>query len=58
MTSQRVARELLLRLPDTDAAAERLLKDGYATASHMSWDRVVEDSLLPALLRLDQNRRS
>lgn len=58
VTSQRVARELLLRLPDTDAAAERLLKDGYATASHMSWDRVVEDSLLPALLRLDQNRRS
>ena len=55
--SQRVARELLLRLPGSDAAADRLLKVGYATASKMSWDRVVEDSLLPALSRLDPGRQ-
>ena len=57
VTSQRVARELLVRLPDSDAAAERLLKAGYATASRMSWERVVEDALLPALRRLDRSRR-
>ena len=57
VTSQRVARELLVRLPDSDAAAERLLKAGYATASRMSWERVVEDALLPALKRLDRSRR-
>ena len=49
--SGRVAGALAGRLPSGRKEAGFLLKQGYAAAAAMSWERVVEDYLLPALKR-------
>jgi len=49
--SRQVAAALAARLPTGPEQVQRLLEDGYAAASRMSWDRVVADLFLPALER-------
>lgn len=50
--SAALAKGLLERLPTGNKARERLLAEGYRTASRMSWERVVQEYLLPALQRI------
>jgi hypothetical protein len=45
----RVAGRLLAQLPREPGQRERLLRDGRALAGLMSWERVVQEMLLPAL---------
>jgi hypothetical protein len=47
----RVAGEILERLPQDDAQFERMIREGYRLACHMSWDMVVRKYLLNDLLR-------
>lgn len=47
----RVAREILERLPRTDAQLERMIHEGHRLACEMSWDRVVCKYLLRNLLQ-------
>jgi glycosyltransferase involved in cell wall biosynthesis len=46
-----VARQIIERLPQTDADRQRLLEEGQRVAQKMSWEVVVRDYLLPALRR-------
>ena len=47
--AERVAGEVLKRLPTDEKAHESLIAGGYELASRMSWDVVVRDYLLPVL---------
>ena len=47
--AERVAGEVLKRLPMDRKSHEKLIKDGYELAQLMSWDIVSKDYLLPAL---------
>ncbi|MCC7262888.1 MAG: hypothetical protein IT369_10235 [Candidatus Latescibacteria bacterium] len=51
-TSGELARALAQRLPRGPRQSERLLAEGYQTAKRMSWERVVQEYLLPALQRI------
>ena len=53
LNSREVAEEILRRLPQSDEDEERMLAEGYRTASKMSWEIVVRDYLLPGLHRAD-----
>jgi hypothetical protein len=48
--AQKVAQEIMARLPTTKRARERLLKHSRMLSQQMSWDVVVEKQLLPALV--------
>lgn len=47
-----VAHKIIERLPRDELTAQRLLQDGCELSQRMSWPRVVEDRLLPALSKL------
>jgi hypothetical protein len=47
--ADRVAGEILKRLPMDRKSHEKLIADGYGLAQQMSWDVVSKDYLLPAL---------
>ena len=47
--AERVAGEVLKRLPTDEKAHESLIAGGYELASRMSWDVVVRDYLLPVI---------
>jgi hypothetical protein len=47
--ADRVAIEILKRLPKERAAQEKLIRDGYELAQKMSWEVVSRDYLMPAL---------
>jgi len=47
--ADRVAAEILQRLPASDADRERFIQAGYDLASQMSWDVVCREYLLPVL---------
>ena len=49
--AQRVAQEIMDRLPTTKRARESLQKHGFQIAQQMSWETVVQNYLLPALVR-------
>jgi hypothetical protein len=49
--AQRVAEEIMARLPATKRARQKLLKQGYQLGQQMSWDTVVQHQLLPAMVR-------
>lgn len=51
-TSWELASALVASLPAGPQESGRLLAEGYRVASRMSWERVVEDYLLPALKRV------
>ncbi|MBM4017522.1 MAG: hypothetical protein FJ288_04195 [Planctomycetes bacterium] len=50
--ADRVADEILARLPRDRASHEKLIRSGYELASKMSWEVVCRDYLLPALEEL------
>ncbi len=50
--SAEVARELVRRLPTTDAARKKLLDAGQKLVSQMGWDQVLEDGMIPMLERI------
>ncbi|MCA1554653.1 MAG: hypothetical protein LC737_09775, partial [Chloroflexi bacterium] len=47
-----IAHQIAERLPRDQARARALLDEGYALSQRMSWERVVEDGLLPALRKV------
>ncbi|MDY6913634.1 MAG: hypothetical protein SVT52_04165 [Planctomycetota bacterium] len=49
--ARRLAGLIIDRLPRNDQATQRLIDAGYALASQMSWQRVVQDYFLPSLGR-------
>ena len=55
--SQEVALALARALPTDEAGRASLLEAGYAAASAMSWDRVVDTQYLPALSRMERRRQ-
>jgi hypothetical protein len=54
MQSKVVAAELAQKLPANKNERRKLLEKGFAVAREMSWERVVEDMLLPVLRRLEE----
>jgi len=55
--SQEVALALASALPTDEAGRASLLEAGYAAASAMNWDRVVDTQYLPALSRMERRRQ-
>jgi hypothetical protein len=51
MVAEKVARELMERLPRTPAEFARNIEHGYALAQEMSWDVVARDYVLPGIGR-------
>jgi hypothetical protein len=49
LEADRVAAEILKRLPSDRKSHEKLIQDGYTLAQQMSWDVVSRDYLMPAL---------
>ena len=47
--SERIAREIIARLPRNEAEIERMIRTGYELAKNMSWDVVARDYLLNSL---------
>lgn len=54
--SARLARELMDRLPRSEAESEALAQSGYEIARRMSWEVVARDYLLPSLSRAREAR--
>lgn len=54
--SQRVAGEILSRLPQTESEIQSLIQTGCSLAKNMSWDVVVKNYLLPSLQKAHQPR--
>jgi len=54
--AERVAAEILKRLPTDEKAREAFMTSGYELARRMSWEVVVRDYLLPVLNDLLQRR--
>ena len=53
-----LAEQILQRLPQDDAGAERLIDSGHELARRMSWDVVAERFVFPALRRAFARRRA
>jgi hypothetical protein len=49
--SGKIAAELMTRLPRTPAQFEALINRGYELATHMSWDAVAENYIVPGIER-------
>ena len=47
--SEKVAKEVIARLPENETEIECLLRNGYELAQHMSWNAAVENYLLVSL---------
>ena len=48
--AQRIAQEIIARLPTTKRKRQSMLGRGYRIGQKMSWDVVVQNYLLPALV--------
>jgi hypothetical protein len=57
IVAERVARELLERLPRTPGEFEEFIDRGYDLAKHMSWDVVARDFVLPGIARAGKAQR-
>jgi len=55
--AERVAAELLQRLPRTPQEFEAFIDRGYALAQRMSWDAVAKDYILPGIARAARAQR-
>lgn len=55
--AERVAKDLYQRLPRTPAEFEQFIHRGYELASHMSWDAVARDYVLPGIARASRHQR-
>ncbi len=49
--SEKIALELAARLPKTDDEANAMIRQGYELARHMGWDAVVQNYVMPGLMR-------
>ena len=49
--AQRIAEEIMARLPTTKRARQKLLKRGHELGQQMSWDTIVQLYFLPAMVR-------
>ncbi len=47
-----IARELVNRLPQSDADRQKLIDAGQALVAQMGWDQIIEDGMLPMLERI------
>ncbi|MAE68005.1 MAG: hypothetical protein CMJ18_27455 [Phycisphaeraceae bacterium] len=52
LEADRVAAELMRRLPENDAARQALIESGQALVSRMGWDQCIEEGLVPLLERI------
>jgi hypothetical protein len=50
--SEKIAKEILTRLPANEQEMEDMVNSGFALAQQMSWDVVVENYILPGLKRM------
>jgi glycogen synthase len=57
MVAERVAAELLERLPRTPAEFEQFIDRGHALAQKMSWDAVAKNYVLPGIQRAGKANR-
>jgi hypothetical protein len=57
MVAERVALELIDRLPRTPQEFEQYIERGYALAQKMSWDVVARDYVLPGIARAAKAQR-
>jgi hypothetical protein len=57
IVAERVASELIERLPRTPAELEQFIDRGHALASRMSWDVVARDYVLPGIQRATRANR-
>jgi hypothetical protein len=55
--AEKIAIELLDRLPRTPAEIEKYIERGYALAQRMSWDVVARDYVLPGIQRASRANR-
>ncbi len=55
--AEKVARELIQRLPRTPQEFEQFIERGYALAKNMSWDVVARDYVLPGIARAAKAER-
>jgi hypothetical protein len=55
--AERVARELIERLPRTPQEFEGFIERGYALAKQMSWDAVARDYVVPGIQRATKASR-
>jgi glycogen synthase len=55
--AERIARELIDRLPRSPREFEQFIERGYALAQKMSWDVVARDYILPGIQRAIKARR-
>ncbi len=55
--AERVAGQLMERLPRTPAEFERFLERGYALAEKMNWNAVAAEYILPGIARASQAHR-
>lgn len=55
--AERVALELMDRLPRTPQEFEQYIARGYDLAMHMSWDAVARDYVLPGIMRAAKAQR-
>lgn len=55
--AEKVARELIQRLPRTPEEFEQSIERGYALAQHMSWDVVARDYVVPGIQRASKAQR-
>jgi hypothetical protein len=49
--AEKVAKQLIERLPRTPAEFEQFIERGYDLATHMSWDAVARDYIVPGIER-------
>jgi len=56
--SEKVAKEIIERLPKDDCEIESMIQTGYSLANDMSWDVVVKDYLLASLRKMPQKVHS
>jgi hypothetical protein len=57
IVAERVANELINRLPRSPQEFEQFINRGYDLASHMSWDAVARDYVLPGIQRAARAQR-
>jgi hypothetical protein len=55
--AEKVAQELIRRLPRTPAEFEQSIERGYALAEQMSWDAVARDYVVPGIQRASKAQR-
>jgi len=56
--SEKVAKEIISRLPKNKSEIESMIQAGYSLAQNMSWDVAVKDYLLKSLQKASQKKQS